>query len=119
MQAAGLTPMELSASISGKLKKYVDDPRVTVVVSQMHAERIYVVGEVARSGPMVLIPEMTAFQALASAGLNQFAHFRKIYVLRNSNTGQQRFFIDYKQLIKGQHMSQNIKLEAGDTIVVP
>ena len=119
VQASGLTPMQLSASLADRLRTYVDHPRVTVVVSQMHSERIYVVGEVLRPGPMVLLPDMTVLQALASVGMNQFARSKKIYVLRTVNNEQRKFFVNYKQLIKGQQMSQNIKLEVGDTIVVP
>src|SRR6202048_4739533 len=44
--AAGLTPMQLAESITEKLKKYIADPRVTVVVTAMNSRRIYVLGEV-------------------------------------------------------------------------
>src|SRR6202158_5663165 len=50
VQAAGLTPMQLSASITEKLKKFIADPHVTVVVTQMNSQRIYVTGEVSHSG---------------------------------------------------------------------
>jgi polysaccharide export outer membrane protein len=117
--AAGLTPVELSATISEKLKKYLDDPRVTVVVEQMNHQRIYVVGEVLRHGPMVLLPDMTVLQALATAGLNQFANTKKIYVLRSVNGVDQKYPVNYKKLLKGEGTNQNIALKAGDTIVVP
>jgi polysaccharide biosynthesis/export protein len=119
VQAAGLTPMELSASLTEKLKKYLDDPRVTVVVSQINHQRIYVVGEVLRHGPMGLLPDMTVLQALATAGLTQFANTKRIYVLRSVNGVEQRFPVNYKRLLKGEEMSQNIELKTGDTIVVP
>ena len=53
VQAAGLTPMELAASLTEKLKKFLEDPRVTVIVAQMNPPRIYVIGEVQRHGPNV------------------------------------------------------------------
>jgi polysaccharide biosynthesis/export protein len=117
--AAGLTPMDLAASLTVKLKKYVDDPRVTVVVAEMNHQRVYAVGEVLRHGPLPLLPNMTVLQALATTGLTQFASTKKIYVLRVGAGGQQRFPVNYKKLIKGQHMEQNILLAPGDTIVVP
>jgi len=119
VQAAGLTPMELSGSLTEKLKKYLDDPRVTVVVSQMNHQRVYVVGEVLRHGPLPLLPDMTVLQALATAGLTQFANTKKIYVLRLVNDVEQKFPVNYKRLLKGEGMSQNIALKTGDTIVVP
>jgi polysaccharide biosynthesis/export protein len=119
VQAAGLTPMQLAASISDKLKKYVSDPRVTVVVTAMNSQRIYMLGEVAHTGAMPLIPNMTVLQALASAGFTQFANTKGIYILRTENGKQQKIPFNYKQVIKGESMEQNIPLKPGDTIVVP
>src|SRR6201993_294606 len=80
--AAGLTPTQLADSITIKLKKYLSDPRVTVVVTAMNSQKVYVMGEVAHTGPMALQPNMTVLQALASAGFTQFANTKGIYVLR-------------------------------------
>jgi polysaccharide export outer membrane protein len=85
VQAAGLTPMQLADSLTEKLKKFVADPRVTVVVTQVNSKRIYMLGEVSHAGPMSITPNMTAMQALASAGINQFANTKKIYLLRTEN----------------------------------
>src|SRR5579863_5811171 len=119
VQAAGLTPMQLAASITDKLKKFVSDPHVTVVVTQMNSQRIYVTGEVSHSGAMNLLPEMTVLQALAGAGFTQFANTKGIYVLRNENGTQKRYPVNYKKLVKGESPEQNIILKPGDTIVVP
>ena len=119
VQAAGLTPMQLASSITEKLKKYLADPRVTVVVTQMNSQRIYVTGEVLHTGAMPLLPNMTVLQALASAGFTQFANTKGIYVLRVENGRQQKIPINYKQLVKGEAMGQNILMRPGDTIVVP
>jgi polysaccharide export outer membrane protein len=119
VQAAGLTPMQLATSITEKLKKYLADPRVTVVVTQMNSQRIYVTGEVLHTGAMPLLPDMTVLQALASAGFSQFANTKGIYVLRVENGRQQKIPVNYKQLVKGEAMGQNILMRPGDTIVVP
>jgi polysaccharide export outer membrane protein len=118
VQAAGLTPMQLRDSITGKLKKYLADPRVTVVVTTINSQRIYVTGEVLHTGPLTLVPDMTVLQALASAGFNQFANTKKIYVLRMENGKQQKLPVNYKELLQG-NPSTNILLKPGDTIVVP
>jgi polysaccharide export outer membrane protein len=119
VQAAGLTPMQLAASITEKLKKFVADPHVTVVVTQINSQRIYVTGEVMHSGAMVLTPDMTVLQALATAGFSQFANTKGIYVLRTENGQQKRYPVNYKKLIKGEAADANIRLKPGDTIVVP
>ncbi len=119
VQAAGLTPLQLAASLTEKLKKYIADPRVTVVVAQINSKRIYLVGEVLHAGATPMLPNMTVLQALSSAGLNQFANTKKIYVLRNENGKQQKLPVDYRRLVKGERIEQNYTLQPGDTIVVP
>ena len=117
--AAGLTPMQLADSITTKLKKYIADPRVTVVVTAMNSRRIFVTGEVTHSGAMPLLPGMTVLQALSSAGFTQFASLKKIYLLRTENGRQVKLPFNYKEVVKGDHPEQNIRLRPGDTIVVP
>lgn len=119
VQAAGLTPMQLADSVTDKLKKYIADPRVTVVVTQINSKRIYMVGEVAHTGPISMLPNMTVLQALSSAGLTQFANTKGIYILRMENGKQQKMPVNYRKLVKGEQMDQNYVLEPGDTIVVP
>jgi polysaccharide biosynthesis/export protein len=117
--AAGLTPMQLADSITTKLKKYIADPRVTVVVTAMNSRRVFVTGEVTHSGAMPLLPGMTVLQALSSAGFTQFASLKKIYLLRTENGRQVKLPFNYKEVVKGDHPEQNIRLRPGDTIVVP
>jgi len=115
--AAGLTPMQLAASITEKLKKYVADPRVTVVVTQINSQKVFVTGEVLHTGAIQLLPNMTVLQALADAGFTQFANLKAIYILRTEDGKEQRIPANYKRLVKGQ--AANIPLKPGDTIVVP
>jgi polysaccharide biosynthesis/export protein len=119
VQAAGLTPVQLAESVTEKLKKYIADPRVTVVVTQINSKRIYMVGEVAHTGPIPMLPNMTVLQAVSSAGLTQFANTKGIYVLRMENGKQQKMPVNYRKLVKGEQMDQNYVLQPGDTIVVP
>jgi polysaccharide biosynthesis/export protein len=117
--AAGLTPLQLKDSITEKLKKYIADPRVTVVVTAMNSQRVFVTGEVTHSGPMTLLPHMTVLQALSQAGFTQFANLKAIYLLRTQNGRQEKIPFNYKEVVKGNHPEQNIQLKPGDTIVVP
>ena len=119
VQASGLTPKQLAASVTEKLKKYIADPRVTVVVTQINSKRIYLVGEVLHAGATPMLPNMTVLQALSSAGLNQFANTKRIYLLRTENGKQQKLPVDYRKLVKGEQIEQNYLLRPGDTIVVP
>jgi polysaccharide biosynthesis/export protein len=119
VQAAGLTPKQLADSVTEKLRKYIADPRVTVVVTAINSKRIYLVGEVLHAGATPMLPNMTVLQALSSAGLNQFANTKRIYVLRTENGKQQKLPVNYRKLVKGEQIEQNYVLQPGDTIVVP
>lgn len=120
VRAAGLTPMQLTDDLKERLKKYIQDPQVSVTVTQVNSQRVYVIGEVGRAGPMPMTPGMTVLQAISSAGgLSQFANAKKIYVLRQEGGTQQKLAFNYKQALKGENPAQNIELRTGDTIVVP
>lgn len=118
LRAAGLTPMALSADISQRLKKYIQDPVVTVVVLGVNSQRIFMVGEVGHVGPVMMTPGMTVLQAIVTAGgLSQFANSKRIYILRTVDGKQQKLPFNYKLALKGEN--QGVSLLPGDTIVVP
>ncbi len=119
VQAAGFTPMKLADSIASKLKKFIQDPQVSIVMTEVNSQRVYLLGEVAKPGPVPLISGLTVLQVISSVGgLSQFANSKKIYVLRNEDGVQRKIAFNYKQALKGE-INQNISLQAGDTIVVP
>src|SRR5260370_4271258 len=120
VQAAGLTPMQLSGVIADGLKKYMNDPQVTVSVSEINSRRIYVAGEVTRAGAFPLLPNMTVLQALSSSGgFTQFARPKNIYVLRVEEGKQVKHPFNYKDVVSGKKPEQNVLLQPGDVIVVP
>lgn len=117
--AAGLTPMQLAGVLTEKLRKYLEAPRVTVIVTQIKPQRVYALGEVSHTGPISLLPNMTILQAIATAGLTPFANTKGIYLLRTDKGRQQKIAFNYRRVIRGADPSQNITLKPGDTIVVP
>lgn len=121
LQAAGMSPSELSASISDGLKKFITDPQVTVTVIEINSRRIYVTGEVQHAGAFALLPGMTILQALSSCGgFTQFANTKKIYLLRTEGGKQSRIPVNYKALVNGTKPDEeNVQLQSGDVIVVP
>ncbi|MGC2332590.1 MAG: polysaccharide biosynthesis/export family protein [Candidatus Acidiferrales bacterium] len=120
VQAAGLTPTQLSQELTTELKKFITDPQVTVIVTQINSQRVYILGEMTRPGAYPLLPGMTVLQALSSAGgFTPFANLKKIYVLRTEDGKQIKFPFNYKEVVKGNNAEQNVVLKAGDQIVVP
>ena len=120
LQAAGLTPTQLSTEIAERLRKVLLNPQVTVIVTQMNSQRIYIVGQINHGGSFPLEPNMTAVQALSNAGgFTPFANLKKIYVLRSENGQDEKLPINYKEIISGHKAIGDIRLKTGDTIVVP
>ena len=120
VQAAGMTAMQLSASLRDNLSKYLTNPQVTVTVTEINSRRVYITGEVTRAGALPLLPNMTVLQALSSAGgFTQFAKLKNIYVLRTEDGKQTKHPFNYKEVVKGNLPEQNILLQPGDVIVVP
>lgn len=120
VRASGLTPLQLADQIALKLKKYYQDPKVSVVVTQIHSKVVFILGEVNKKGPVDLTPGMTLLEAISSAGgVTDFANTRKIYILRNQESGgQEKIPVNYKDALKGKG-NNNLVLNPGDTIVVP
>jgi polysaccharide export outer membrane protein len=119
VKAAGLTPLELSSQIAARLKKYIQDPNVSVVVVAIHSKIVYLLGEVGKKGPLEMTPGMTMLQAIASAGgLTDYANTKKIYILRDEDGKHQKIPVRYKDALKGDG-SLDVVLKPGDTIVVP
>lgn len=120
VQAAGLTPVQLAGVITEGLKKFITSPQVTVSVTEINSRRVYVTGEVVKSGAIPFAPNMTVLQALSSCGgFTQFANTKKIYILRIKNGQQVKIPVNYKELVSGRKAEENISLRPGDTVVVP
>lgn len=119
IQASGLTPLKLADQIEGTLKKFMQDPKVSVVLTQIHSKVIYLLGEVQKKGPVDMTPGMTLLEAISNAGgLTDYANAKKIYILRNESGNHQKIPVHYKQALKGDN-ELNLTLVPGDTIVVP
>jgi polysaccharide export outer membrane protein len=119
VKASGKSPVQLADEITANLKKYVQDPNVTVVLSQSNSRIVYLMGEVSKPGPVGITPGMTLLQAIATGGgLTPYANAKKIYILRNTGGKQERIPVRFKQALRGDG-SLNLTLSPGDTIVVP
>jgi polysaccharide export outer membrane protein len=121
LTAGGQTPMQLEQEIAKRLASYISEPEVTVIVQDSKSKKINILGMVARPGAYLLTGSMTVLDAIAMAGgFKDFAKQKAIYVLRVDTDGkQQRIPFNYKEVIKGKNPDQNVRLVAGDTVVIP
>jgi len=118
LSAAGMTPMALASEITDNLKKFINDPSVTVTVTAVNSRKIFFIGEVARPGPVPLTREMTMLQAISAVGgLTAFANKHKITILRTQKGKQVTILFDYTKALK-QGNQQGVVLLPGDTIWV-
>jgi polysaccharide biosynthesis/export protein len=121
VQASGETPRQLEQAIVVKLKNYISEPEVTVMVQQINSQKFNILGQVVRPGSYTLTNSVTVLDAIAVAGgFRDFAKKKSIYILRqNPDGGQSRIAFNYKDVIKGKSAEQNGKLQPRDTVVVP
>ena len=121
VQAAGRTPLQLEVEIANKLKDYITNPEVTVMVQQINSERYNILGQVAKPGSYSITLTTSVLDAIANAGgFRDFAKKKNMYILRRDYTGgQTRIPINYQDIISGKRPEQNIRLKPNDTIVVP
>jgi polysaccharide biosynthesis/export protein len=120
IEVVGLTPTQVEQKIADKLKEYITDPIVTVVVATNTSKKIYVIGAARKEGPLPYTYGMTVLQALSEAGgLTDYAKRKSIKILHSENGQQYQFSFNYDAVTKGENMDQNITLFPGDTIVIP
>jgi polysaccharide biosynthesis/export protein len=121
VQAAGRTPLKLEQEIAARLKNYIAEPEVTVIVQQINSQKFNILGMVNKPGSYSISNSATVLDAIALAGgFRDFAKQKTIYVLRqNADGNQTRLPFNYKEVVKGRNPAQNIKLQPRDTIVVP
>lgn len=120
VEVGGLSTPEVEQLIAGKLKKYLKDPVVTVVIVGLEGNRAYVTGKVLKPGPLIISGPITVLQAISIAGgFDRFADESGIKVIRATPNGQEVMPVNYNAILSGKDMSTNIQLMAGDTVVVP
>lgn len=120
VEVAGLSSPEVERRLADKIKEFIPDPVVTVVITGIEGSCVYILGKVLKPGPVVLSSPLTVLQALSQAGgLDKFADGDSIQVLRTTAKGPELLAVRYNDLIKGRDLNSNVLLKPGDTILVP
>ena len=120
VQAAGLTPLEMKKNMEAGLKEFISNPFATITVISPDSQKIYILGEVLNTGEYPLTKNLTVLQAFALAGgFTEWASKKEIILMRKEGGKEKIYRINYKSIIKGKDLSQNLKLKADDTIIVP
>jgi polysaccharide export outer membrane protein len=120
IQAAGQSVGEIEQAVSAKLKQYVPDAVVSVSVTELSGFKVYVIGQVHNPGEFAVNTNIDVMQALAMAeGATEFADLNGIQILRREGGSQRAIRFNYKDVVRGSNLEQNVTLEAGDVVVVP
>jgi len=118
--AQGHTPLQVKEDIQKKLGEYIESPIVTVTVRASASKKFYILGEVMATGEYPLVKDLTVLQAFALAGgFTEWASKKEILLFRYEDGQEKIYRVNYKDIIKGKDFSQNIKIQADDTIIVP
>lgn len=120
LDASGRTVDELRTELTARLRRFIPDLDVTVLLKEVKGNKIYVIGQVTKPGEFVVNPQVDVMQALTMAGgVTAFAALSDIFVLRRSDGDQTRLSFDFTAVSKGRNLQQNIMLQSGDVVVVP
>jgi polysaccharide export outer membrane protein len=120
IKAAGHTPEQFREEVAKAAGQFIEDPNVTIVVRQINSRKVFVTGQVVKAGTFSLTSPTTVMQAIAMAGgLSEFARASDIVVMRTVGGKTQTLKFNYKDVIRGRRLEQNIQLQPGDTVVVP
>ncbi len=116
LRAAGQSPLQLTAVLKQMLTKYLNNPDVSVFVTEVRSRKFYIDGEMNRPGSFALVTPTSVLEALSrGGGFREFANTKRIRVLR----GGEILHFNYKDVTKGRHLEQNVAVENGDHIIVP
>src|SRR5262249_53584129 len=120
LQAAGHTVEEVRSVIDQRLRKFIPDPSVAVIVKQTLGDQIFVIGKVNRPGQYPINRPVDVMQALSLAGgTTSFAAVNDIHILRRDGGHEITMPFRYGDIEHGRNLEQNIVLRSGDTVVVP
>ena len=122
VSAVGRTAAQLTEEISARLKSYMENPTVSILVREVNSYQIYVLGEVNAPGKYPLKSKTTLLQAITIAhGFTQVAARNKSVVFRFGKDGEglNKIKASYDDIVLRDGSDQNIELKPGDQIVVP
>jgi polysaccharide export outer membrane protein len=124
VQAAGLTPMQLRATLITSLERYIPSPLVSVIVREVHSFKVTVIGEVKTPGRYELRSRTTVLDVLAMAGgLSQYAARGRITILRRDGDAVRELPYDFEKIARKagprNAAQENYCVQPGDIIVVP
>ncbi len=123
LPAAGKTSTQLARDIEQALTKFIQQPVVTVVVTNFignYSEQIRVIGQAAKPQALPYRNDMSLMDVLiAVGGTTEFAAGNRASLIRNVDGKQQKFNVRLDDLVKDGDISANVQMRPGDVLVIP
>lgn len=120
LMVAGMTPESLAQKITEKLMKVIEEPKVTVILTENKSKVYYVLGQITTPGQYTITQPVTVLQAIAKAGgFLEWAKKSDITIVRDKQLPEKILYFNYDDFLKGENIEQNVVIRPGDTIVVP
>lgn len=114
------TVAQVREELQSRLQRYIPDIVLTVTVTDVSGNRIFVIGQVNDPGVFIMNPELDVMQALSLAGgTTPFASLKDIRILRRKGGERTSLAFDFNAVSRGRSLDQNIVLQSGDVVVVP
>lgn len=123
--AAGRTPTQLSREIEERLKRYVLQPNVTVMVRSFvgaPAQQVRIIGEATQPRAMPYREGMTVLDVIIEArGLTRYAAGNRAEIIRRDAVGAapRTIRVRLDDLLRGGDVSQDVAMRPGDTLLIP
>lgn len=121
--AAGKTPEQLSKELADRLRKYIRDPNVTVMVHDFVGpfdRQVRVIGEAADPQAIPYRAHLTLLDVMIQTkGLTRFAAGNRAVIIRRTPHGMVRIPVHLSDLMKDGDISQNVEMQPGDTLIIP
>ena len=122
VKIGGYSVSEAEQQLSEKLKYYIKNPQVSMLIKEYANKMVYVLGQVQKPSEISIPPEksMTVLEAITSVGgFTDIANTSKVKVLRMENGKQKSLDVDVNAITKQGKKSLDIELVPGDVIFVP
>lgn len=120
IDAIGVTPQQLSERLVKVSDKLYIDPTITVGVKAINSRKVSITGYVEKPGQYDILTPMDVVQLISLAGgLREFTDGKDITIIRKEGGKHTSFKFNYKDVLEGKKLEQNIQLKPGDSVLVP
>lgn len=123
VQAAGKTPTRLARDLEDALKKFIQDPIVTVIATGFVGpfdQQIRVVGEASEPAAIAYREDMTLLDVMISVGgLTEFASGNRAVLVRGYGDQRKKYRVRLDDLLKDGDVTANVQVLPGDILIVP